>query len=194
MEERPYRQSKDLMDPRQYELLESLPPLAPIPMDENPVDVLKGMEPSLQTLMAELIGVPGPDLLEGIPRTIVGIDGNKINIKIYSPVRRAPGTLPGLVYFHGGGMAIIRMSDYDIYYRILASYGMVVVAVDFRNSTEVPFPGGLHDCLSAVLWTADHAHDLRIDTNRLVVGGESGGGNLAAATCLLAAEKKNFRH
>jgi len=78
------------------------------------------------------------------------------------------------------------MQDYNTLYRIISTYGLLVIGVDFRNSTEKPFPAGLHDCLSAVLWTAEHAKEFNIDMDRLVVGGESGGGNLAAATCLLA--------
>jgi len=81
------------------------------------------------------------------------------------------------------------IKDYDTYYRILASFGIIVIGVDFRNSTESQFPSGLHDCLSADVWTSEHAEKLQIEPEKIVVGGESGGGNLAAATCLLAKEK-----
>jgi len=102
------------------------------------------------------------------------------------PGLKIPKKIPAIVYFHGGGMAIMNMQDYQVYYQIISSSGIIVIGVDFRNSTEKEFPAGLHDCLSAVLWTSEHAQELNIDTDRLIVGGESGGGNLAAATCLLA--------
>jgi len=86
------------------------------------------------------------------------------------------------------------MKDYDAVYRIFASFGLIVIGVDFRSSLQCPFPAGLHDCFSAVMWTAEHADELQIDKEKLIVGGESGGGNLTAATCLFAKEKKYFRH
>jgi acetyl esterase len=116
-------------------------------------------------------------------------DRNVINLQVIRP--RVVGALPCVYFIHGGGMA--RSSCFDgvfrMWGRILAHQGVAVVMVDFRNAVvpssvpEVaPFPGGLHDCISGVRWVHDHAADLGIDVNRIIVSGESGGGNLTLAT------------
>jgi acetyl esterase/lipase len=87
------------------------------------------------------------------------------------------------------------MSCFDGMYRawgrLIAHQGVAVVMVDFRNcevpssSSEVaPFPAGLNDCVSGLKWVHAHADDLRIDSARIIVAGESGGGNLTLATGL----------
>jgi acetyl esterase/lipase len=118
-------------------------------------------------------------------------DGNTVNLQIIRP--DSDEALPGVYYIHGGGMA--TMSCFDGIYRgwgkHIAANGVVVVMVDFRNcvvassAPEVaPFPAGLNDCVSGLRWVAAHAADLGIDPTRLVVAGESGGGNLTLATGL----------
>jgi acetyl esterase/lipase len=118
-------------------------------------------------------------------------DGNTINLQI---VRPDTDENPACVYYiHGGGMS--SMSCFDGMYRgwgkLIAANEVAVVMVDFRNSVvpssapEVaPFPAGLNDCVSGLRWVIDHASDLRIDPGRIVVAGESGGGNLTLATGL----------
>jgi len=118
-------------------------------------------------------------------------DGNTVNLQMIRP--DSEGALPGVYYIHGGGMA--AMSCYDGMYRgwgkHIAANGVVVAMVDFRNcvvassAPEVaPFPAGLNDCVSGLRWVANHATDLGIDPARLIVAGESGGGNLTLATGL----------
>jgi acetyl esterase len=118
-------------------------------------------------------------------------DGNTVQLQVIRP--DTDDALPGVYYIHGGGMA--SMSCFDGMYRgwgkHIAANGVVVVMVDFRNcvspssaSEVAPFPAGLHDCVSGLRWVAAHAAELGIDANRLVVAGESGGGNLTLATGL----------
>ncbi len=118
-------------------------------------------------------------------------DGNAVTLQVIRPDTDV--ALPGVYYIHGGGMA--SMSCFDGMYRgwgkHIAANGVVVVMVDFRNcvspssSPEVaPFPAGLNDCVSGLRWVAAHTAELGIDPDRLVVAGESGGGNLTLATGL----------
>ena len=118
-------------------------------------------------------------------------DGNTVNLQVIRPVSEV--ALPGVYYIHGGGMA--AMSCYDGMYRgwgkHIAANGVVVAMVDFRNcvvassAPEVaPFPAGLNDCVSGLRWVVAHAADLGIDPDRIIVAGESGGGNLTLATGL----------
>ena len=116
-------------------------------------------------------------------------DRNTIKIQLILPT--SEDLLPCVYHIHGGGMA--GSSCYDPNYRgwgkIIAQQGVAVAMVDFRNSlipssvAEVaPYPAGLNDCVSGVKWISQHGHELGIDKNRIIVAGESGGGNLTLAT------------
>ena len=118
-------------------------------------------------------------------------DGNTIKLQIIRPESTVPTAC--VYYIHGGGMA--TMSCFDGMYRgwgkLIAANGVTVVMVDFRNcvvassAPEVePFPAGLNDCVSGLHWVVEHAGELGIDPARIVVAGESGGGNLTLATGL----------
>jgi len=116
-------------------------------------------------------------------------DGNVIRLQVIRP--DTDETLPGVYYIHGGGMAFLSCyyGNYRAWGRLVAAQGAVVVMVDYRNSVApssvpelAPFPGGLFDCLSGLRWTHEHAGELGLDPARVVVTGESGGGNLTLAT------------
>jgi acetyl esterase len=113
--------------------------------------------------------------------TITGADGNDITVYISRPDSQA-GTLPALVHLHGGGMAIGSATDlcYSRGREYLAGTGLVVVGVEFRNAGGKlgphPFPAGLNDCAAAVRWT--YANRGELGASHVIVGGESGGGNL----------------
>jgi len=118
-------------------------------------------------------------------------DGNTIKVQFIRP--DADEALPCVVYLHGGGMQTMSAFDgiYRSWGRIIAAAGVAVAMVDFRNcltpssAPEVaPFPAGLNDCVSGVKWVAANAERLGIDPARIVVAGESGGGNLTLATGL----------
>jgi acetyl esterase len=118
-------------------------------------------------------------------------DGNTILIQFIRP--EVEGALPCVYYIHGGGMASMScfMGMYRSWGRMIANHGVAVAMVDFRNcvtpssSPEVaPFPAGLNDCVSGLKWVSAHAAELGIDAGRIVVAGESGGGNLTLATGL----------
>jgi len=118
-------------------------------------------------------------------------DGNTIQIQLIRPESEEP--LPCVYYIHGGGMQLMSCFDgmYKAWGRIIAGQGVAVAMVDFRNclvassAPEVePFPAGLNDCASGVKWVHANAASLGIDPARIIVAGESGGGNLTLATGL----------
>jgi len=121
-------------------------------------------------------------------------DGNKVKLALHRP--RNEEVLPLVYHMHGGGMAIDSAFTPRIVRRLnmLAHCGVVVVSVDFRNwaqpsqpGAEIgPFPAGLNDCYSGLLWCHAHAAELGADPKRIIVAGESGGGNLSIATALKA--------
>jgi len=118
-------------------------------------------------------------------------DGNTIKIQFIRP--ESSELLPCVYYIHGGGMQLMSCFDglYKAWGRIIAAQGVAVAMVDFRNclvassAPEVaPFPAGLDDCVSGVKWVRENAASLGIDADRIIVAGESGGGNLTLATGL----------
>jgi acetyl esterase len=114
------------------------------------------------------------------------VDGaaGPIPARLYTPAGAAtPG--PGLVYFHGGGFVIGYRETHDAHCRRLAAgSGARILAVDYRLAPEHPFPAGHDDALAATRWAFDHAGELGLDPARVGVGGDSAGGNLAAAVAL----------
>lgn len=109
-------------------------------------------------------------------------------IRVYRP--EGEGPFPVLVYFHGGGWVKGNLDSNDNLSRELTNEsGMIVVAVDYRKPPEEPFPAALEDCYLATEWVSEYANYLDGDPSRIAVGGESAGGNLAAAVSLLARER-----
>lgn len=110
-------------------------------------------------------------------------------VRLYTP--SAARNLPLIVFFHGGGFVICNVDVYDDLCRMLAnSSGCAVASVEYRLAPEAPFPGPLEDCYAALQGLAAQGEPLGIDATRLAVAGDSAGGNLAAATALLARERK----
>ena len=106
------------------------------------------------------------------------IDG--VPVRVYVP-NNVPVPSPALVYFHGGGFALGSLDSHDPPCRALAEDGRcVVIAVDYRLAPEHKFPAAPDDCVTAFRWVAKNAASIRIDPNKIAVGGDSAGGNLAA--------------
>jgi acetyl esterase len=137
--------------------------------------------------------MPSSDDVEQTTEVIQGVDGNDLKLYVHRP-KGVSGRLPCIVQTHGGGMVLMTAADPN-YVRLrnsLASLGMVVVGVEFRNGGgqlgNHPFPAGLNDCARAVQWTNENRTTLGI--SKLVISGESGGGNLALATTLKAKRER----
>lgn len=118
-------------------------------------------------------------------RSIDGPDGD-IPVRIYDP-DGGERPQPLVLYFHGGGWVVGSLDTHDSNCRKLADEtDYVVVSVDYRLAPEHPFPAGLEDCYAAFEWAAANAANLGADADRLVLAGDSAGGNLATTTALLA--------
>jgi len=110
--------------------------------------------------------------------------GVTIALRVYHPAEGG-AKLPALVYLHGGGWTIGDLDTHDVLCRSLCQQaGGVVVSVDYRLGPEHKFPAAYDDAVAAWQWVAAQAADLGIDPARIAIGGDSAGGNLAAAACL----------
>ena len=126
---------------------------------------------------------PGPELDEVSDRTVPGPVG-EIPVRSY----RNDGARGVVVFFHGGGHTIGGLDTHDQVCRQLATQsGATVVAVDYRLAPEHPFPAGLDDAWAGLRWADEHRSELGGSAHaRLVVGGDSAGGNLSAVVALMA--------
>ena len=110
-----------------------------------------------------------------------------IAMRLYRPTSETSGALPVLVYFHGGGWVIGDLDTHDALCRALANgSGCAVVSVDYRMGPEHRFPAAVDDCLAATYWVRRNAAALNVNPDKLAVGGDSAGGNLAAVIALAA--------
>jgi acetyl esterase len=128
---------------------------------------------------------PEPPALGGV-RELRSDTG--LALRLYKPQPGATSTaaLPVLVYFHGGGWTIGDLDTHDVLCRQLcAEAGVAVVSVDYGLGPEQRFPRAVDDCLAATRWVRQQASALGLRAERLAVGGDSAGGNLAAVVALL---------
>lgn len=118
----------------------------------------------------------------------VELNGQDIALRIYTPATAGPHSL--VVHFHGGGFVIGGLDSHDSACRLLCNEAeSVVVAVDYRLAPEAKYPAAVEDCYHAVRWAQQNAPSFGADSNQLVVLGDSAGGNLAAAVCLMARDR-----
>jgi acetyl esterase/lipase len=185
-------------DPRMVAALATVgldvpPAPSPVPHD-GPLEPILAMaaaiEDGLGGTFAGFNEAAGP--VAGVVReTIVipGPDGNDIPLYVHRP-EQTSGPLPGIVHLHGGGMVILEAANptYHLWRDLLAATGLVVVGVEFRNGGgklgPYPYPAGLNDCVAATRYVLEHAE--RLGVGKVLLSGESGGGNLSLATALRA--------
>jgi acetyl esterase len=113
----------------------------------------------------------------------------EVPLRIYTPEGLAQ-PVPGILHIHGGGFVIGDLdSEYGSCVALCRELGVVVVSVDYRLAPETPYPGPLEDCYTALQWVSGNSAQLHIDPARLAVFGQSAGGGLSAALCLLARDR-----
>jgi acetyl esterase len=130
---------------------------------------------------------PPPEVAAVEDLTCPGPSG-EIRLRHYRGLGTAPeAVLPALVYFHGGGWVIGDLDSHDQVCRTLANAAQcAVVAVDYRMAPEHVFPAAVNDSAAAYAWVVGNAAALRIDPQRIAVGGDSAGGNLATVVSIMA--------
>lgn len=159
----------------------------------NPPSILESSVGARRLGHAELMKFAGPTpLLAALEERCMPGPGADLALRVYSPAATpaaaatataAASALPGLVYFHGGGLISGSAQTHDAVAAALANAGGCrVVSVDYRLAPEHPFPAAVEDALAAMTFVAAHAADFGIDPRRLAIGGDSAGATLAAVT------------
>lgn len=134
---------------------------------------------------ADLFKEPYPEGLQ-VRDHVHAASGREIPVRIYRPA--GDRLLPTLVYMHGGGFVSGSIATHDsIVAQLAALAGIQVVSVHYRRAPENPFPAALEDTYEVLRWLGEDFHGLPVDTNRLLVGGDSAGANLATAAAMLSA-------
>jgi acetyl esterase len=137
---------------------------------------------------ASIAALPPGEPVARVEDRVVPSPAGAIPVRVYTP--QGDGTRPALVFFHGGGWVIGSISTHDNACRALANAsGCIVASVEYRLAPEAKYPAAAEDCYAATRWVAEHAAELGADPARLAVGGDSAGGNLAAAVAMLARDR-----
>lgn len=170
-------------------------------MDDGVQKLMRAMNdtfPDLSTMTAEearavLVGRRPPianldDVASADDRLIPG-PGGDLRVRIYRP-RGESASRPAVVFAHGGGFVLCDLDSHDGFCRAMSRFTeTVVVSVDYRLAPEHRAPAAADDVFAAWCWVIEHADELGIDPSRVMVAGDSAGGNLAAVTALMCRER-----
>lgn len=153
------------------------------------VDLPPFEEMTPEFIRSTLTPSPDPHLpAKKIESRSIPVNGSEIEIRIYTPELTPPSpspTWPALIYFHGGGWVMGTLDAYDGLCQDLAgTAGCKIISVAYRMAPEYPYPIPFQDACSATEWISAHARELEIDQNKIAVGGDSAGGNLATAVAI----------
>ena len=173
------------LDPQARELLERLARTpAPAPDSLSAADARRSYREGRLAL------APSPVAVEEARDLSFPGPGGAVKARYYRPaVEKSGEALPVVVYFHGGGWVCGDLDTHDSVCRGIAVHGRcAVVAVDYRMGPEQKFPSAVEDAIAAVTWVSASARSLMVDASRLVVAGESAGGNLAAVASIALRE------
>lgn len=132
---------------------------------------------------ARIAAMATPPEMADVGERLIDGPGGPLKLRIYTPAGEGP--LPLIVFFHGSGFVLCSLDTHDGMCRNLAAgIGCVVVSVDYRLAPEHKFPAGPDDCLAATRWAAENAAALNADPSRILLAGDSAGGNMAAVTAI----------
>jgi len=157
-----------------------------------PYETLTAPEAREFYMAARFVSNPDPPELQSVEPLSIPAPYGAIPARTYTPkkLRKTSGLAPCLVFFHGGGWVIGNLDTHDVVCRKLAEEGeLIVISVDYRLAPEHKFPAAVDDSIIATKWIAANGAELGIDPSRLIVGGDSAGGNLAAVVSLTARDE-----
>ena len=137
-----------------------------------------------------------PPQVARVENIVISLDGRDLDARLYVP-EDADERPALMVYYHGGGWVIGTLDTHDGTCRALAQKsGCAVLSIAYRLAPEYRYPAPAEDCYDALVWAKQNAATLGVDGDRLAVGGDSAGGNLAAAVAIMARDRNGpaLRH
>lgn len=171
------------LHPQAAKFLDLLNQLKNPPMESLPIDVTRRA-----LILGSAVKRPPAKLARMETRSIPGPDGGELKIRLYWPVGDAPSA--ACLYFHGGGWVLNNIDTHDdLVQRLTEASGCLFVSVDYRLAPEHKYPAAVEDAYYALNWVAQHAAELQIDPQKIAVSGDSAGGNIAAALCLMTRDR-----
>ena len=181
------------VDPQMKAVLMSLMELHPKPIEKlTPAQARKqpGPPDAVKRTLIKQGRSTAPEPVGSVMDTTVPGPAGRIPVRVYKPRGMTSDNLPVLVYFHGGGFVIASVAAYDSSCRALANAAKcMVVSVGYRYAPEHRLPAAHEDSYAATQWVMNNASKWGGDQNRVAVGGESAGGNLATAMCMMARDR-----
>lgn len=177
-------------DPQMQAVLDKLGTLGGKPIESlTPAEARK--QPTPADAVAALLkdqGKSGPEKVAAVKDIELDLSTGKVPARLYQP--EGTGPFPVILYVHGGGWVIADLDTYDATPRALANLtGALVISTHYRQAPEFKFPAALDDVFGAYVWTLGNAHRWKANTKKVAIVGESAGGNMAAAVCMMAKEK-----
>jgi acetyl esterase len=177
-----------LLDPQAQAIVDAFSSFGPLPVEVlTPEQARKqpGPDDAVKKVMADR-GIEGPEPVGSVEdRKIPDGAGGEQTLRIYTPADAGTAPLPVIMWIHGGGWVLSDIDTYDASCRGLCNKtGAIVVSPDYRRSPEAVFPAAHDDVLTAWTWVRMNAASIGADPSRMAIGGESVGGNMAAATSL----------
>ncbi|MFI5511119.1 alpha/beta hydrolase [Mycobacterium sp. NPDC051804] len=170
------------LDPQIADIIEALDAGFP------PVHEMSGAQ-ARATIRSRFVAAADPELVGEVRDARVHGPAGDIGVRIYRPAWPS-GPVPTVVYAHGGGFVFCDLDSHDGLCRAFANLiPAVIVSVSYRLAPEHPWPAGAEDVFAVAQWAARNADALGGDARRIIVGGDSAGGNLAAAAALMARDR-----
>jgi acetyl esterase/lipase len=184
---KPFSQTRDPyrgMDPETRVFLQTLADADSTPMEKlSPVEARHVLEQAQQETMVDLSGIDTRQLK-------IDSEGHVIELDIVRPAASGTAPLPVVMFFHGGGWVL---GDFPTHKRLVRDIavlsGCAVVFVNYTRSPDAEYPTALIQAYLATKWIAENGHEVGLDGQRLAVAGNSAGGNMATAVCLMAKDR-----
>lgn len=146
-------------------------------------------EPHEVRAMREKVGNPFEhDNVDSVKVRDIEIPGSQVGIpaRIYTPKTKVSEKRASLVFYHGGGFSLGNVDSYDrVCIQLAHQSGLVVISIEYRLAPEARFPCGVIDAQDSFNWIAQNADQLHLDPDKIAVGGDSAGANLATVLCIL---------
>ncbi|MBV4355656.1 alpha/beta hydrolase [Pinibacter aurantiacus] len=153
------------------------------PMEQmTPAEARKVLEGAQTSVTVDVSGID-------VEEKTISQDGLSVKIYVVRPAGKS-AVSPVFMFFHGGGWVLGDFPTHKRFVRDLVVYsGLPCVFVEYTRSPEAKYPTALNECYAATKWVAEHGAEINVDGKKLAIVGNSVGGNLTAATALMAKQK-----